>query len=58
MVVFHQVSFYLTGAEKMKTKKTSALQSKVNALAKGFEDNEIDRVKYLEGLSLLVASKK
>jgi hypothetical protein len=56
MFVFHQVPFYLTGVEKMK--KTLALQAKINALAKGFEDDEIDRVKYLEGLSLLVASKK
>jgi hypothetical protein len=58
MVVFHQVLFYLTGAEKTKTKKTLALQAKINALAKSFEDDEIDRVKYLEGLTLLVASKK
>jgi hypothetical protein len=47
------VPFYLTGAEKMKTKKTSALIAKVSTLAKCFEDDEIDRVEHLERLSLL-----
>jgi hypothetical protein len=34
------------------------IQAKINTLAKRFEDDEIDRVEHLEGLSLLVASKK
>ncbi len=53
-----QVLKVLTGAQKTKTKKTLALQAKINTLAKRFEDDEIDRAEYLEGLSLLVASKK
>ncbi len=48
----------LTGTQKMKTKKTLALETKINTLAKRFEDDEIDRTEYLEGLSLSVASKK
>jgi hypothetical protein len=39
----------------MKTKKTWALQAKIKTLAKRFEN---DRAEHLEGLSLLVASKK
>jgi hypothetical protein len=57
--IFHQVPpFYLTGAEKTKTKKTLALQSKIKTLAKRFEDDEIDRAEHLVGLSLLMVSKK
>ncbi len=48
----------LTGTQKMKTKKTLALQAKINTLVTRFEDDDIDRTKHLEGLSLLVASKK
>ena len=50
-----QVLKVLTGTQKM---KTLALQAKMNTLAKPFEDDEIDRAEHLEGLSLLVASKK
>ena len=50
-----QVLKVLTGTQKM---KTLALQAKINTLAKRFEDDEIDRAEHLEGLSLLVASKK
>jgi hypothetical protein len=42
----------------MKLKKTLALQDKIKTLAKHFEYDEIDRAEHLEGLSLLVASKK
>ena len=52
-----QVLKVLTGAQETKTKKTLALQAKINTLVKRFEDDEIDRAEYLEGLSLLVASK-
>jgi hypothetical protein len=52
------VPFYLTGAEKMKTKKTLALLAKVNTLAKRFEDDEIDRAEHLERLFIYIASKK
>jgi hypothetical protein len=38
----------LTGTQKMKTKKTLALQAKINTLAKRFEDDEIDRAEYLQ----------
>ncbi len=58
LVIFHRVAFYLTGAEKTKTKNTLALQAKINTLAKLFEDDEIDRAEYIEGVSLLVASNK
>ena len=50
-----QVLKVLTGTQKM---KTLALQAKMNTLAKRFQDDEIDRAEHLEGLSLLVASKK
>ena len=50
-----QVLKVLTGTKKM---KTLALQAKINTLAKRFDDDEIDCVEHLEGLSLLVASKK
>ena len=50
-----QVLKVLTGTQKM---KTLALQAKINTLAKRIEDDEIDRAEHLEGLSLLVASKK
>ena len=50
-----QVLKVLTGTQKM---KTLALQTKINTLGKRFEDDEIDRAEHLEGLSLLVASKK
>jgi hypothetical protein len=53
-----QVLKVLTGTQKMKTKKTLTLQAKINTRAKRFEDDEIDRTEHLEGLSLLVASKK
>ena len=53
-----QVLKVLTGTQKVKTKKTLALQAKINTLAKRFEDDEIDRAEHLEGLALLVASKK
>ncbi len=33
-------------------------QAKIKTPAKRFEDDEIDRVQHLEGLSLLFASKK
>ncbi len=42
----------LTGTQKMKTKKTLALQAKINTLAKSFQDDEIDHTEHLEGLSL------
>ena len=51
----HQVLKVLTDTQKM---KTLALQAKINTLAKRFEDDEIDRTEHLEGLCLLVASKK
>ena len=50
-----QVIKVLTDTQKM---KTLALQAKINTLAKRFEDDEIDGAEHLEGLSLLVASKK
>ena len=50
-----QVLKVLTSTQKM---KTLALQAKINTLAKRIEDDEIDRAEHLEGLSLLVASKK
>jgi hypothetical protein len=53
-----QVLKVLTGTLKMKTNKTLALQAKINILAKRFQGDEIDRSEHLEGLSLLVASKK
>ena len=53
-----QVRKVLMGTQKMKTKKTLALQAKINTLAKRFEDDEIDRAEHLEELSLMVASKK
>jgi hypothetical protein len=43
----HAPSFYLTGVEKTKTKKTLALQAKINTLAKLFQDDEINRGEYL-----------
>ena len=53
-----QVLKVLTGAQETKTKKTLALQAKINTLARRSEDDEIDHTEHLEGLSLLVASKK
>ena len=50
-----QVLKVLTDTQKM---KTLALQAKINTLAKRFEDDKIDRAEHLEGLSLLVPSKK
>ncbi len=39
-------------------KKTLVLQAKINTLAKRLEDDEIDRIEHLDGLSLLMARKK
>ena len=50
-----QVLKVLTDTQKM---KTLALQAKINTHAIRIEDDEIDRAEHLEGLSLLVASKK
>jgi hypothetical protein len=52
-----QVLKVLTGTQKMKTKKTLALQAKINTLAKRFEDDEIDRAEHLGRLALLAPTK-
>jgi len=64
-IIVHRVLFYfivlctsIKVTQKMKLKKTLALQDKIKTLAKRFEYDEIDRAEHLEGLSLLVASKK
>ena len=46
------------GEQKKKTKAVLALESRLKALGTRFENDEIDRKQYLEGLSLLVANKK
>ena len=52
-----QVLKMQAGAQKTKVKKTLALQAKFNTLAERFENDEIHRVEYLEGLSLLMAEQ-
>jgi hypothetical protein len=42
----------------MNKKKTLVLLAKINTLAKRLDDDEIDRTEHLDGLSLLMASKK
>ncbi len=42
----------------MKTKKTLVLLATINTFGKRLEDDEIDRIEHLDGLSLLMARKK
>ena len=46
------------GEQKKKTKAVLALESRLKALGTRFENDEIDRKQYLEGLSMFVANKK
>jgi hypothetical protein len=46
------------GSQKKKAPKTLAMQKQIDNLSNRFYNNEIDRVEMLDGLSLLVASKK
>ena len=58
-VVFEQqVLKVLAGGQRKKTKKVLALQVRLNVLSARFDNDEIDRKQYLEGLSLFVAEKK
>jgi hypothetical protein len=47
-----------SGVQKKKNKTASALQSRLDTLRYRFENGEIDRQQYLEGLSLFVADRK
>jgi hypothetical protein len=44
--------------QKKKTKAISALEVRLKTLSTQFENNEIDRKQYFEGLSFFVANKK
>jgi len=58
-VVFEQqVLKVLGGGQRKKTKKVLALQVRLNVLSDRFDNDEIDRKQYLDGLSLFVAEKK
>ena len=58
-VVFQQqVLKTQAGAQKRKAPKTLAIQNRLDTLKERFNRDEIDRIEYLDGLSLLVASKK
>ena len=45
------------GGQKLKAKKVTAMQQRLDTLAKRFQSKGIDLEEYLEGLSLLVAKK-
>jgi hypothetical protein len=47
-----------SGNQKKKSKAIWALELRLKILGAQFENNEIDRKRYLEGLSLFVANKK
>ena len=46
------------GDQKKKTKVVLALEARLKTLSTRFENDEIDRKQYLEGLSFFVANKK
>ena len=57
--VFRQLMIkFSCGEQKKKTKAVLALESRLKALGTRFENDEIDRKQYLEGLSMFVANKK
>jgi hypothetical protein len=58
-VIFRQQSLKLkAGAQKKTVLKTLTMQKHIDNLNTRFNNNDIDRAELLEGLSLLVASKK
>jgi hypothetical protein len=46
------------GDQKKKTKEILALEVRPKTISTRFENHEIDRKQYLEGLSFFVANKK
>ncbi len=57
--VFQQQSVKLkAGSQKKKRSKTLGMQKQIDHLGNRFYNDQIDRVELLDGLSLLVASKK
>ena len=58
-VIFQQQSLkFKAGSQQKKAPKVLAMQKQIENLGTRFCNGEIDRVELLEGLSLLVASKK
>ena len=58
-VVFRQQWLKMQGGlTKNKSKKTVALQKRIDTLGSQFEQNQIDLDELVEGLSLLVGSSK
>jgi hypothetical protein len=58
-VIFRQQYFKLkAGSQKKKAPRTLAMQKQIDTLGTRFYNDEIDRAELLDGLSLLVASKK
>jgi len=58
-VTFRQQSLKLkAGAQKTTTLKTLAMQKQIDNLGTRFYNDDIDRAELLDGLALLVASKK
>jgi hypothetical protein len=58
-VVFRQLMLKFNGGDqKKKTKVVLALEVRLKTLSTRFENDEIDRKQYLEGLSFFVANKK
>ena len=58
-VVFQQQALKLLGgSQKKKSNKALALQVRLNTLNTRFDNDEIDRQQYLEGLSLAVRSRE
>ena len=58
-VIFRQLMIkFSCGEQKKKTKAVLALEFRLKTLGTRFENDEIDRKQYLEGLSMFVANKK
>jgi hypothetical protein len=58
-VIFRQRSLkHKAGAQKKLVLKTLAIQKQIDNLSTRFYNDDIDRAGLLDGLSLLVASKK
>ena len=58
-VIFRQQYLKLrAGSQQKKAPRTLAMQKQIDNLGARFDNGDIDRAELLEGLSLLVASKK
>ena len=58
-VIFRQLMIkFSCGEQKKKIKAVLALEFRLKTLGTRFENDEIDRKQYLEGLSMFVANKK